>query len=65
MATCSVFLSEEAHRQRSLVGYSPGGHKSDTTQGLSTGSAQMWSGWDGSREMLLQVAYKTGKTNNY
>ena len=32
----SVFLSEEFHGQRSLVGYSPGDHKeSDTTEGLT------------------------------
>ena len=32
-----VFLPGESHGQRSLVGYSPWGHKeSDTTEGLST-----------------------------
>ena len=33
----SVFLLENPHRQRSLAGYSPWGHKkSDTTKQLST-----------------------------
>ena len=33
MATHRVFLPEKSHRQRSLVGYSPQGHKeSDTTE---------------------------------
>ena len=33
MATHSVFLPGESHGQRSLVGYSPWGHKeSDTTK---------------------------------
>ena len=33
MATTPVFLPEEFHGQRSLVGYSPWGHKeSDTLQ---------------------------------
>ena len=33
MASHSVFLPGEAHRQRSLVGYSPWGHKElDTTE---------------------------------
>ena len=32
-----VFLPEEFHEQRSLVGYSPGCHKeSDTTEGLTS-----------------------------
>ena len=36
MATHSVFLPGESHGQRSLVGYSPQGHKeSDTTEQLS------------------------------
>ena len=37
MATHSVFLSEKFHGQKSLVGYSPRGHKeSDTTKQLRT-----------------------------
>ena len=37
MATTSVFLPEKFLGQRSLVGYSPMGHKDlDTTQQLST-----------------------------
>ena len=33
MATHSVFLAGESHRQRSMVGYSPWGHKeSDMTE---------------------------------
>ena len=36
MATTPVFLPGEPHRQRSLVSYSPWGHKeSDTTEWLS------------------------------
>ena len=36
MATHSVFLPGESHGQRSLVGYSPWGHKElDTTKGLN------------------------------
>ena len=36
MATTPVFLPGESHGQRSLVGYSPWGHKeSDTTEQLS------------------------------
>ena len=35
MAVAPVFLPREFHRQRSLVGYSPWGHKeSDTTEQL-------------------------------
>ena len=37
MATHSSILAGEFHRQRSLVGYSPWGHKQlDTTERLST-----------------------------
>ena len=37
MATTPVFLSEKSHGQRSLVGYSPRGHKeSDMIEQLST-----------------------------
>ena len=37
MATHSVFLPGKSHKQRSLAGYSPWGHKeSDTTGQLST-----------------------------
>ena len=37
MATTPVFLPEESHGQRSLVGYSPWGHKElDMTEQLST-----------------------------
>ena len=36
MATTPVFLPEESHGQRSLVGYSPWGHKElDMTEQLS------------------------------
>ena len=36
MATTPVFLPGEFHGQRSLAGYSPGGHKeSDTTERLT------------------------------
>ena len=36
MATSPVFLPGESHRQRSLVGYSPWGHKErDTTEQLT------------------------------
>ena len=36
MATTLVFLPGESHGQRSLVSYSPGGHKEkDTTEGLT------------------------------
>ena len=36
MTTRSVFLPRESHGQRSLVGYSPWGHKkSDTTERLT------------------------------
>ena len=36
MATHSIFLPGESHGQRSLVGYSPWGHKeSDTTERLT------------------------------
>jgi len=39
MATHSVFSPGESHGQRSLVGYSPQGHKeSDMTEQLSTSS---------------------------
>ena len=37
MATPPVFLLRESHRRRSLVGYSPQGHKeSDTTEHMCT-----------------------------
>ena len=37
MATASVFLPGESHRQSSLGGYNPWGHKgSDMTEQLST-----------------------------
>ena len=36
MATHSVFLPGKSHGQRSLVGYSPWGHKEDKTEQLST-----------------------------
>ena len=38
MASTPVFLPGESYGQRSLVGYSPRGHKeSDRTEGLSPG----------------------------
>ena len=41
MATTPVFLPEESHGQRSLVGYSPRGHKQlDTTLQLNNNTHQ-------------------------
>ena len=38
MASCSVFLPEKSHEQRSLMGYSPWGCKgSDTTEHKAQG----------------------------
>ena len=37
MASCSIFLPEKSHEQRSLMGYSPWGYReSDMTEWLST-----------------------------
>ena len=43
IATSPVFLPEKFHRWRSLVGYSPWGHKElDTTERPSTTRFHMW-----------------------
>ena len=43
MATGCTILSGESHGQRSLVGYSPWGHKeSDTTERLSAGHTHIY-----------------------
>ena len=58
----SVFLPGEFHRKRSLVGYNPWGHKSDTTEQLTLSSYGLsvnwtWSsplGGDGTETLVSQ-----------
>ena len=59
MATHSSILPGKFHGQRSLVGYSPQGHKgSDTTQLLSTQAPKLWDHEGPQRYELLQGAFK-------
>ena len=54
-----VFLPEEFHGQRSLVGYNPQGHKeSDTTERLTLSLSTFW-GFSGGEDGK-QFAYNTG-----
>ena len=63
MATTPVFLPEESHEQRSLVGYSPWGHKElDTTEQLTLSKGKKkdsgtFLGWLDSQKSSNQVRH--------